>query len=1360
MKANDLSTHLVDPARLAALRDVALLDTPTEESFDRLTWLAAHFLKAPVALVSLVDADRQFFKSCIGLPEPWNSKRETPLSHSFCQHNRTSGRPLLIEDARTHSLFKDNLATRDLNVIAYLGIPLVTRDGYVLGSFCVIDSKPRHWTEKDVEVIRNLALAVMTEIQLRTEIAARHKSEEERDNLSEQNTSLHVEISARMQAEAALRKSEEELRKSEGHLRTLVQTIPDLIWLKDKDGGYLLCNSIFERLFDTREEDIIGKTDYSLFDREHADLFIENDRRALATGKPTTNEEWVTFTDDGHRLLLETIRTPMHDETGMFLGVLGIGRDITERKRTEEELRTTLQMADDIVRYIPFGMLIYQYVEPNKLYLKSGNPEAEKITGVGIADLIGREYAESWPGAEESGLTKAYLDVMRTGNMYETDELYYKDDRLEGYFHICAFRLPNSLLAISFENISERKRAEERLRESEEKFRTVANYIHDWEYWRASDGSLVYVSPSCERITGYSAEEFLKEPELLTTIIHPDDHQNFRQHVRDLVTSAAKGDYQTVCFRILTQNGEERVIEHICKEVFDREGKSLGRRVSNRDVTERKWAEMELFESERLYRSLFENMMNGFAYCQMLFENGKPTDFIYLAVNDAFEKHTGLKDVVGRKVTEVVPGIRDKDPGLFEIYGRVAMTREPTRFEMFVEALQMWFSVSAYSPSYEHFVAIFDVITERKRAEEELRKSEARFRTLVQTIPDLIWLKDKEGVYLACNKIFERLFGAREEDIIGKTDYDFVDRELADLFRAYDKKAIAAGKPSSNEEGVTFSDDGRRVLLETIKTPMYDDRGTLIGVLGIGRDITERKRNEEALQNYAFLMKEMGRAAKIGGWEFDAATGKGTWTEEVAQIHEVDPKEPTNVETGISFYTDESKEKITQAIKNAVESGKPYSLELELITAKGNHKWVKTIGQPFVENNKVIKVRGSFQDITERKQADTEREKLQMQLTQAQKMESVGRLAGGVAHDFNNMLGVILGYSELALEQTEENQSLQSSLKEIQMAAQRSADLTRQLLAFARKQTVVPKVLDLNTVVEGMLSMLRRLIGEDIDLVWLPGKKPGLIKIDPSQIDQILANLCVNARDAISDNGKVTVETDNVDIGENYQSLHADFQPGKYVLLAVSDNGCGMNEKTQSKLFEPFFTTKELGKGTGLGLASVYGIVKQNNGYINVYSELGLGTTFKIYLPRHETEEEQLRGGNPVESAVRGNENILLVEDEPAILKMTARMLEQLGYKVLKTNIPAEAIDLAHAHAGQIQLLMTDVVMPGMNGRALAKSILPINPGLRCLFMSGYTSNVIAHHGVLDEGVLFIQKPFNKQDLAAKIKEALYQDPD
>ncbi len=393
--------------------------------------------------------------------------------------------------------------------------------------------------------------------------------------------------------------------------------------------------------------------------------------------------------------------------------------------------------------------------------------------------------------------------------------------------------------------------------------------------------------------------------------------------------------------------------------------------------------------------------------------------------------------------------------------------------------------------------------------------------------------------------------------------------------------------------------------------------------------------------------------------------------------------------------------------------------------------------------------------ITERKRAEEEREKLTEQLTQSQKMESVGRLAGGVAHDFNNMLGVILGHTELALEQVDPALPLHGSLLEIQKAAERSASLTRQLLAFARKQTVAPKVLDLNDTVEGMLNMLQRLIGEDLDLVWRPGNNLGPVKVDPSQIDQIMANLCVNARDAIGDTGKVMIETDTAVFDESYCVEHPGFLTGEYVLLAVSDDGCGMDKETLDKLFEPFFTTKAMGKGTGLGLATVYGIVKQNNGFINVYSEPGHGSTFKIYLPRYADKASQAPKDDALKSVVRGHETILLVEDEPGILKMTLAMLERQGYTVLAASTPGEAIRLAERYSGEIHLLVTDVVMPEMNGRDLAKNLIALYPNLKRLFMSGYTANVIAHHGVLDEGVHFIQKPFSSKDLAAEVRSAL-----
>jgi two-component system, cell cycle sensor histidine kinase and response regulator CckA len=380
---------------------------------------------------------------------------------------------------------------------------------------------------------------------------------------------------------------------------------------------------------------------------------------------------------------------------------------------------------------------------------------------------------------------------------------------------------------------------------------------------------------------------------------------------------------------------------------------------------------------------------------------------------------------------------------------------------------------------------------------------------------------------------------------------------------------------------------------------------------------------------------------------------------------------------------------------------------------------------------------------------------LENQLRQAQKMESVGRLAGGVAHDYNNMLSVILGYTEMAIEQVETTDPLYVDLKEVYNAGKRSMDITGQLLAFARKQLIAPKVLDLNETLEEMLKILRRLIGEDIHLEWHPQARLWPVKMDPSQIDQILANLCVNARDAIADVGKITIETENITFDADYCENHVGFIPGDFVMLAVSDNGCGMDKETLANLFEPFFTTKEMGKGTGLGLATVYGIVKQNNGFINVYSEPGQGTTFKIYLPRHAGEIEETFLESAAELLLGMGEIVLLVEDEPIIIKMGKMMLENLGYQVLTAETPGRAFDLAAEHIGKIDLLMTDVVMPEMNGRDLAEKLQALYPDLKVLFMSGYTANVIAHHGVLDADVHFIQKPFSMKKLSVKVREAL-----
>ncbi len=414
---------------------------------------------------------------------------------------------------------------------------------------------------------------------------------------------------------------------------------------------------------------------------------------------------------------------------------------------------------------------------------------------------------------------------------------------------------------------------------------------------------------------------------------------------------------------------------------------------------------------------------------------------------------------------------------------------------------------------------------------------------------------------------------------------------------------------------------------------------------------------------------------------------------------------------------------------------------------------VRLSGRAFRDDGQAIFFELFAEDVTERRA-------LEQQLRQAQKMEAVGRLAGGIAHDFNNLLMVISGYSEFLLERIGPEPALRGPAQEIANAAQRATSLTRQLLAFSRKQMLAPKLVDLNGVVTENLKMLTRLIGEDIDLVMVPGSDIGAVKADPGQIEQVVMNLAVNARDAMPHGGKLTIETANVTLDANYARFHSPVKPGDYVMLAISDTGMGMDTETLTHIFEPFYTTKGL-KGTGLGLSTVYGIVKQSEGYVWVYSEPGKGTTFKIYLPRVDatSQIEALQPMSPAEQPVPGRETVLLVEDEENLRQLVRQSLESQGYRVIDAADGGAAIRLSQAHPGPIHLLLTDVIMPGMNGRELANQVSSSRPEMKVLYMSGYTENHIGHNGTLDQGIALLQKPFTLPALKAKVREVLDTPP-
>lgn len=445
----------------------------------------------------------------------------------------------------------------------------------------------------------------------------------------------------------------------------------------------------------------------------------------------------------------------------------------------------------------------------------------------------------------------------------------------------------------------------------------------------------------------------------------------------------------------------------------------------------------------------------------------------------------------------------------------------------------------------------------------------------------------------------------------------------------------------------------------------------------------------------------------------------------------------------------DDRDKVWKDWNDAVTPRAAARMEYRIITADGLTKWVFEKGVPVVDDDgRVIALEGIIIDISDRKE-------LEDRLIQAGKMESVGRLAGGVAHDFNNMLSVIMGYTEMALEEAPESSLLFTQLEQILAAARRSKQVTRQLLAFARKQTITPRFLDLNDTVSGMLKMLQRLIGEDVGLEWQPHGEPLCIHMDPGQIDQIMANLCVNAKDAVSDTGCIIIKTRPVLIDEAFTRQHPGAGKGEYALLEVTDDGCGMDRRTLDQVFEPFFTTKEVSKGTGLGLATVYGIVKQNNGYIHIDSEPDMGTAVRIYLPVVEGEPEDSCTTPEAGPPGAQGETVLVVEDEIHILDLALTILERLGYSVIGAESPEKALALVDQLEGPVDLLITDVIMPQMNGSELARRLTRKIPEMKCLFMSGYTADVIAHHGVLEKDLQFIQKPFTVQEIAVKVRQVL-----
>jgi PAS domain S-box-containing protein len=777
----------------------------------------------------------------------------------------------------------------------------------------------------------------------------------------------------------------------------------------------------------------------------------------------------------------------------------------------------------------------------------------------------------------------------------------------------------------------------------------------------------------------------------------------------------------------------------------------------------------------------------------------------------------------------------------------------------------------------DYIVAVVRDVTERRQAEEELQRTANLLWAVADETTDAVFVKDRNGKYLLMNEAAARFVGRSVAEVVGKDDTELFEPDSAQRMMERDRQVMASGRAETVEEVVTAA--GVTRVFQSTKSPYRDGAGNVIGLVGISRDITERKRSEEAVRQSEERLRQAVRVSNLGIFDHDHLTETIYWSPEERAIHGWESERGPTVSEFVGMLHPEDRERIAAAIRRAHDPAGDgmFDVEQRIIRPDGEVRCLVTRSQTFFEGEgdarHPVRTVGAVLDATEWKRVEdrlaeaqeiggfgsfevdvttwvahcspalrrilgvetdqpfqdfpaflsrhihaddcegtdktraklleevgsdeiefrylrpdgrerilhlrrralrtvtgrvtrmvgtiqdvTELKRLEEQFRQAQKMEAIGQLAGGVAHDFNNLLTVINGLCELAFHEMRQDDPIRELIAQVLKAGERAATLTRQLLAFSRKQVLQPQVLDVNVLLGELSKMLLRLLGENIGLRLETDAALGLVKVDPVQFEQAVINLAINARDAMPGGGRLTIETCNAELDESYVGQHPDTRPGRYVLVAVSDTGHGMDAATQARLFEPFFTTKGPGRGTGLGLAMVYGFVKQSGGHIDTESEVGRSTTFKVYLPRTDETVPSSRSSQDFVMLPRGTETILLVEDQDAVRVFARQVLQAGGYTVLEARGGEEAFQVAQQCPGPIHLLVTDVVMPRMSGLQLAELLARDRPEMRVLLVSGYADEAMTRCGVAAAGSAFLQKPFNRVRLAQKVREVLDTD--
>ena len=1151
------------------------------------------------------------------------------------------------------------------------------------------------------------------------------------------------------------KRAEAELRKSEAGYRRLIDTTFEGVLIFDREMRITYVNRRLVEMLNVGADELIGRS---------AQEFVAEVSREDVGQKWQQRAEGIREQydlrlqrKDGTTLWVIVSATPIFDEHGEFTGSLSMLTDITERMKIEEALR---ESEERFRGYFELGAIGMAITTASKEFISVNGPMCD-ILGYEREELLQKTWAEL-THPDDLGLDIAQFERVIAGELdrYSIDKRWIRKDKQIIYANISVTCMRHADGSVNYflgllQDITERKLSEKALQESEARYRLLFEsnphpmWVYDLETLR-----FLAVNEAAVRHYGYSCEEFLA---MAITDIRP--HEDVPALVEHVSRNASLLDEAGV-WRHRKKDGQ--IIE---VEVTSHRLVFAGREaevVLAHDVTERNKVEAALRLAEEKYRSIFENAVEG------IFQSTLEGRFI--SVNPAFARILGYEspeDVIANRTD--IEGQHYVDPNVRS--GLERMLREHgmvVGFECEVfrkDFSKIWVIENIRIIRDENGAVIYyegsiEEVTERKRAEEErsqltveIETQRQRLNNIIANVPGVVWETwgepdaSKQRIEFVSDHV-ESMVGYSVEEWLATPNFWLTivhpdDRESAG------QKAAATfmdGKRGALEFR-WIAKDGHEVWVESNTAVILDGQGQPVGMRGVTVDITERKRAEQDLKLSEERYRELIENAHDIIYTHDLEGNYTSVNKAGEQIMGYTREESLKMNL-TQTIAPEFVERARQMIRRKLDGENVTAYDLEVLAKNGRKIAVEVNTRIIHKNGVPVGVQGIARDVTERKQ-------LEAQFRQSQKMEAIGQLAGGIAHDFNNLLTAITGYSELTLRRLQSEDPLRRNIEEIKKAGDRAASLTRQLLAFSRKQVLQPQVLDLNSIISDLEKMLSRLIGEDVNLRTSLEPQIGSIKADPGQIEQVIMNLAVNARDAMPEGGKLTIETKNVYLDEEYTKRHITINPGPYVLLAMTDTGTGIDETTRVRIFEPFYTTKEIGKGTGLGLSTVYGIVQQSGGNIWVYSEVGVGTTFKVYLPRVDEGAQEYKRTTQTEVVLQGSGTILLAEDEELVRTLAREVLKTYGYHVLEAANGGAALLICENYKGAIDLLITDVVMPEMGGRDLAVRLKQLLPELKVIYMSGYTDDAILHQGVLEEGANFIQKPFSPVALARKVGDVL-----